>query len=219
MKGEGAIAPGNTPTLFLEKKDSTTMFIIVPVLLAILVGSLRGGHVRNLVHLSIQHAWIPVVMFFLQFSIVLFPQGQSDLFLAFRPWVLITTYALLIAFLYLNRSLPGMKVILLGGMLNLVVILANGGFMPVTSEALERSGHLDLVVVHGEHEYVLGSKDIVLSEEQTRLKLLSDVVGIPEPFPVSATLSVGDIFIMAGAAWLAYRGLTGVRSELHEPDQ
>jgi len=30
-------------------------------------------------------------------------------------------------------------------------------------------------------------------------------VGIPEAFPVSATFSVGDLFIMAGAAGLVYR--------------
>ncbi len=197
------------------------IYMIVPVLLALLVGFLRGGHVRNLANMSIHHAWIPLVMFFLQFIIVLFPQGQSALFLGFRPWVLITTYTLLIAFLYVNRGLPGMKLILLGAMLNMAVILANGGYMPVTSEALERSGHLDLVVVHGEHGYVLGSKDIVLAEEQTRLQFLSDVVGIPETFPVSATFSVGDIFIMAGAAWLIYRMMLWLpprkRIEIYEP--
>jgi hypothetical protein len=192
------------------------IYMIVPVLLAALVGLLRGGQVRNLAHVSIQHAWIPLVMFFLQFIIVLFPQGQSALYLGLRPWVLITSYALLIAFLCTNRRLPGMKLILLGAMLNLAVILANGGYMPVTREALARSGHLDLVIVHGEEAFVLGSKDIVLSEEQTRLQLLSDVVGTPEAFPVSATFSVGDIFIMAGAAWLVYRMMLWVSPRVRE---
>jgi hypothetical protein len=98
-----------------------------------------------------------------------------------------------------------MKLILIGALLNLAVILANGGYMPVTRGALARSGHLDLVFVHDEQAFVLGSKDIVLPEAQTRLQLLSDIVGIPEAFPVSATFSVGDLFIMAGAAGLVYR--------------
>lgn len=197
------------------------IYMIVPVLLAALVGFLRGGQVRNLANLSVQHAWIPLAMFSLQFGIVLFPQGQSEFFLGLRPWVIIATYALLIAFLCVNRRLPGMNLILLGATLNLAVILANGGYMPVTSEALMRSGHLDKVIVHGEQAYVLGSKDIVLSEEQTRLQPLSDVLGIPEAFPVSATFSVGDIFIMAGATWLVYRlmhwGSPRVRDENLEP--
>jgi len=118
---------------------------------------------------------------------------------------MIATYALLIAFLWANRGLPGMKLILLGAALNLAVILANGGYMPVTREALLRSGHLDLVIAHGEQAFVLGSKDIILPKDQTRLQLLSDVVGVPEAFPVSATFSVGDLIIMAGAAGLVYR--------------
>ena len=154
-------------------------------------------------------------MFALQFSVVLFPQGQGALFLALRPWVLAATYALLIAFLILNRRLPGLRLILLGTLLNMAVILANGGFMPVSREALERSGHLDLIVVHGDQEFVLGSKDIVLPESQTRLQPLSDVVGIPETFPVSATFSVGDLVIMAGAARLVYRTMLAGRPRKH----
>jgi hypothetical protein len=181
------------------------IYLIVPVLLAALTGFLRGGQVRNLAHLSVKHSWIPLLMFALQFGVVLFPQGQSELFLGLRPWVTVATYALLVAFLVINRGLPGMKLILIGALLNLAVILANGGYMPVTRGALARSGHLDLVFVHDEQAFVLGSKDIVLPEAQTRLQLLSDIVGIPEAFPVSATFSVGDLFIMAGAAGLVYR--------------
>jgi len=181
------------------------IYMIVPVLLAAMVGFLHGGRLRNLAKVRLCASWIPLAMFTLQLVIVLFPQGQSELFLGLRPWAMIVTYDLLIAFLYINRRLPGIKLILLGAALNLAVILANGGYMPVTREALARSGHQDLVFVHDEQAFVLGSKDIVLPEKQTRLQLLSDVVGIPEAFPVSATFSVGDLIIMAGAAGLVYR--------------
>jgi hypothetical protein len=188
------------------------IYMIVPVLLATLVGMLRGGRLRNLVQLSIQHSWIPLVMITLQFSFVLFPQGDGEGFFKLRPWVNILTYALLIAFLAVNLRLPGLKLILIGAALNMAVILANGGFMPVTAEALAHSGHLDLVIAQHSQQFVLGSKDIVLPEAQTRLQLLSDVLGIPECFPVSATFSLGDVFIMVGAAGLTYAALTGVRS-------
>jgi hypothetical protein len=181
------------------------IYMIVPVLLAAMVGFLHGGRLRNLAKVRLRASWIPLAMFSLQFGVVLFPQGQSELFLGLRPWAMIVTYASLIAFLWVNRRLPGMKLILLGAALNLAVILANGGYMPVTSEALMRSGHLDLVFVHDERAFVLGSKDIVLPEAQTRLQMLSDVVGIPEAFPISATFSVGDLIIMAGAAGLVYQ--------------
>jgi len=194
------------------------MFIIIPVLLAGLAGILRGGQLHNLGHLRLRGSWIPLVMFALQLVVVIFPMGRGAAWFRLGPWVTVATYALLMAFLMANRRLPGLRLVLLGAALNLAVILANGGYMPVTREALERSGHLDLIIDHGEKAYVLGSKDIVLSEAETHLKLLSDVVGIPETFPTSATFSLGDVFIMAGAAWLAYRALLGDPRREQEED-
>lgn len=54
-----------------------------------------------------------------------------------------------------------------------------------------------------------GSKDIVLSEDETRLAPLSDLISTPAWSPVAATMSAGDVFIMLGAAWLVYRVLQG----------
>jgi hypothetical protein len=193
------------------------IIMFVPVLLAAVAGVLHGGRVWNLAHLSVKHSWIPLLMFALQFEIVLFPQGQSELLFGLRPWVTTATYALLIAFLFVNRRLPGIKLILIGALLNLAVILANGSHMPVTRDSLARSGHLDRIVVHDDQAFVQGSKDIVLSGEEIRLRPLSDFVGIPESFPTSATFSVGDIFIMVGAAWLTYAALIGIRSRHRLP--
>ena len=188
-------------------------FLFVPVLAAILIALLRGGHVKNFARLHLRHPWLPPAMFFLQATIVLFPHGRSEFFLELRPWINLTTYAMLIAFLVVNRSLPGMRFILIGAALNLAVIVANGGYMPVTSEALSQSGHLDMVYMHDDRAFVLGSKDIVLPQDQTRLLMLSDVVKMPDWMYVPATFSIGDIFIMIGAAWLPYRTIRGIPAE------
>lgn len=182
-------------------------FMFVPVLSACLIALLRGGQVKNLASLSLKFAWIPLVMFTLQFAIVLFPQVQSELLFDLGPWITVSTYGLLIIFLGINQRLPGMRLILVGAVLNLAVIWANGGYMPVTPEALSRSGHLDKVFVYGDRAHVLGSKDIVLTQDQTRLMLLSDVLKAPQVIYIPATFSIGDVFIMAGASWLAYRVL------------
>lgn len=192
-------------------------FLVVPVLVAFLVALLRGGRVANLASLSPRCAWIPLAMLFLQIIFVLFPQGQSDFALDLRPWINVSTYVMLVAFLGANRRLAGMKIILVGGVLNLMVILANGGYMPVTSEALMRSGHLDLIYYHDEQAFVRGSKDIVLTRDQTRLMPLSDVLKVPELIFVPATFSIGDVFITTGAAWLVYSALLGIRGKKDDP--
>jgi hypothetical protein len=182
-------------------------FLIVPVLAAALLALLRGGRLKNLAVLELRFAWLPLAMFALQFGFVLFPLGQGELYFRAVPWVTVSTYMLLILFLALNRELPGLKLIMLGAALNLAVILANGGFMPVSRAALVRSGHLDKVFVQGDRAYVLGSKDIVLERDQTRLLPLSDVLKVPGAVEVPATFSIGDVLIMIGASWLAYRVL------------
>lgn len=194
-------------------------FMIVPVLAACLLAMLRGGQLKNLAALELRFAWLPLAMFALQFGFVLFPLGQGELYFKIVPWVTVLTYALLILFLALNRELPGLKLILLGAALNLAVILANGGYMPVSRAALVRSDHLDKVFVQGERAYVLGSKDIVLERDETRLLPLSDVLKVPGALEVPATFSIGDMLIMLGASWLAYRVLSGGAHVQHEMDR
>lgn len=186
------------------------MFMIIPVLLAILAGYLRGGRLRSFARLRLYSTWIPLVMFALQLSLVSFPVSQNEALDWLRPWITTATYAVLVVFLLANHRLPGFKLILLGTILNIAIILANGGYMPVTHEALQRSGHLDRMVVRGDQVYVTGSKDIVLGREETRLHPLSDVMGIPEALPLSATFSAGDVVIMFGAFWFAYRTMVQV---------
>lgn len=185
-------------------------FMMIPVLIAILAALIQGGNLKNLAGLRLERAWLPLTMLVLQFAFVLFPQVQDAGLLALRPWITISSYALLVLFLYANRRIPGVRIILVGGFLNLAVIAANGGYMPVTREALELSGHLDEIFRQGDREYVLGSKDIVLERSETHLLPLSDVLKVPWGQEVPVTFSLGDVFIAAGAAWLTFKGVRGL---------
>ena len=191
-------------------------FMIVPVLVAVLVAVLRGGQLKNLAGLELRYAWLPLAMFAIQFGFVLFPLGEGEVYFSVVPWITVSTYALLVAFLAVNRRLPGLKLILVGAALNLAVILANGGFMPVSREALERSDHLDKVFVEGDRAYVLGSKDVVLPPGEARLQVLSDVLKVPGSVEVPVTFSPGDVLIVIGASWLAYRVIQGGAGQRRE---
>jgi len=94
---------------------------------------------------------------------------------------------------------------MLGLTLNILVMVANGGFMPVTLEALQRAGlaHMALGIEDGAR--VMASKDIILSREVTRLWYLSDILVLRRPFPWSTVFSVGDVLLMAGVFVLLQR--------------
>ena len=184
------------------------MILILLFTLGLVAGLSRGGSFRNLARLEIRHGWLPLLAFGLQAAIVLFPRDTAAIPVSVRTAVLLITYGGLIAFLVLNRNLPGSRLLLIGAALNAAVMLANRGFMPVTPEALARSGHTGYIVTEGSDLFVNRSKDIVLEREDTRLWVLSDVLGIPAPLPFSSNFSLGDLLIGLGAAWLVYQGLT-----------
>lgn len=98
-----------------------------------------------------------------------------------------------------NRHLKSLYLVLLGLFLNTLVILANGGHMPVSLDALKRAG------VAGWEEILRNRADAVhtLLDEKTRLPFLGDVIALP---PLGKAVSLGDLFILAGIASVVVEG-------------
>ena len=94
-----------------------------------------------------------------------------------------------------------MWVLGVGLLANWAVILANGGHMPVTYEALVAAGKGAMVIGSEPGTHVLGSKDILLPPQDTRLWFLSDIFVIPPPFPFPNVFSLGDALIALGLLW------------------
>jgi hypothetical protein len=116
---------------------------------------------------------------------------------ALRRTLFPLTYAGLLAFVWFNRWSAAIIVIGIGLAMNFIVIIANGGLMPITPEAIAESG------LHEKAERaVLGdplvhSKDVVLLKEDTRLWPLSDIIVIENPSNLRI-FSPGDVVIGFG---------------------
>jgi hypothetical protein len=115
---------------------------------------------------------------------------------------LVGSQILLLAFCWINRQVPGIWLLALGTGLNLMVIAANGGFMPISPQTASR-----LVPAEALAGLEIGSrfgiKDVLLLPEETRLVWLSDRFLPPEGFFYQVAFSLGDLGIAAGAFWLA----------------
>lgn len=114
-----------------------------------------------------------------------------------RRTLLPLTYVGLLVFAWLNRWSAAVVVIAVGLIMNFTVILANGGLMPVTPEAIARSG-----LVEKSERAILGdplvhSKDVVLKKEDTRLWPLSDIIVIKNSSNLRI-FSPGDVVIGLG---------------------
>ncbi|MFQ5921836.1 MAG: DUF5317 domain-containing protein [Anaerolineales bacterium] len=178
------------------------MLLLSVIAISVLIGLATGGRIQSLARFRLRHAWIPVGLFVLQKVIVELPIVNATTASLLAPALLAASYGALVLFLLVNLSVPGIKLILIGSVLNLTVMLANGGYMPVTREGLERTGHADRIVVRDEQALVKGSKSIVLEPEGTRLHMLSDIFRVPEPYPFATNFSLGDVVISAGVAMM-----------------
>jgi len=154
---------------------------------------------------TFRYIWIVFVGFLPQFFAIYFWQTRAALTDRTAALILITSQLALFAFAWLNRQLPGMPILLLGLILNLLVIAVNGGFMPISPQT---AGGLVGEVTIGNLEYGsrFGFKDILLPVSETHLEILADRFLLPAGFPFQVAFSLGDVLIAFGAFWiLAYQ--------------
>lgn len=159
--------------------------IFVTVAVAVLVAVLAGGRFRAFPSIPLRWWALAVLGVALQYAR---PAGD----LAFAS--LLASFLLLLAFAFANLRTPGFVLILAGVLLNTVVIAANRG-MPVTREALARSGQLstldELRTSGGAKHRPAGDGSVLLP--------LADAIGIPKP--IGEAVSVGDLSLQLGVGW------------------
>jgi hypothetical protein len=99
--------------------------------------------------------------------------------------------------------LPGIKLALVGALLNVVVMAANGGLMPVTPAALTASSVSAPTAMVGQR--LPNSKDVVRPADQTALAGLGDTMPIRWPKPM--VFSIGDVIVATGLGLLLLLGM------------
>jgi hypothetical protein len=185
------------------------MILAAAVLVAVIIGLARGGSLQQLASLPLRWGWVAILAFGLQIYLIYFPEQVSAGLLSPRVGLLILSYSLLIAVVWQNRTLPGLWLIGAGLIANFAVMLLNGGYMPITAEALAQVGHARNALSTEAGARVLATKDIVLPRESTVTWWLSDIFVLPPPFPIPSVFSVGDVLIALGAFWLLQDGMRG----------
>ena len=112
--------------------------------------------------------------------------------------------AVFLVFVWLNRGLRGMPILMIGLVLNLLVIAANGGWMPispVTAGNLPGGSDPEQATLGTR----FGQKDVLLLPEDTRLEFLSDRYLLPSWMHYATAFSLGDVFVAVGAFLLLAR--------------
>jgi hypothetical protein len=167
------------------------MIIVVAGVLAVLTVPLTGGDLRRLGTLPIRHAWAIWLALGVQTVLVWAPEWIPD---GVDEAAHLATYAVAAWFAWVNRRLPGVWLMAIGGALNLIAIVANGGVMPASRSAWERAGFT------ADDDF---SNSVV--RDDARFSALGDVLAVPAGWPFANVFSVGDVVIVIGIGWLAHR--------------
>ena len=190
------------------------MTLLVILVLAVLVGLLRGGKLARLGSLGIRRGELAMGALLMQLLLMYGPWLDRPSSRGVAVGLMLFSYLLLFVFAWLNRDLPGLKLVGLGLALNFLVISLNGGFMPISPEALARVGYdiTDPALSPGSH--IGNSKDMVLTREETRLWFLSDIFASPRILPWLFVFSFGDVVTSIGVFVLIQKGMLASSSGL-----
>jgi MFS family permease len=134
---------------------------------------------------TIRWAWLAVLGVMLQATLML-PLVATRLGPA-APVVYVASSLAVLACVLRNVRVPGLALVALGGISNLVAVIANGGYMPVSPEAARLAGHGP----------VTGYTNTV-EKVGAVLQPLTDIFVVPAPLPLANVYSIGDLLIAGG---------------------
>ena len=168
------------------------MFLGISILIGIIIALVRGGKWANLATFRFSNSWLVFLSIGLQLLIFNSFWDKHVTSLGINNLLYVLSIFLLVFFLFINKGILSLRVLGLGVVLNSIAIIANGGYMPSSIEALKK-------VLTPERINTLqsgsASYNVVLISDQTKFKFLCDIFYVPH----INVYSLGDILIAVGA--------------------
>lgn len=169
------------------------MILAVAFALCLLTVPLFGGRLSRLALLPIRHRWS--ILAALAIQVLIISIIPADLPRALASGLHLASYGLTLVFVAANWRIPGMVILVLGGLCNLAAIGANGGVMPASQRALEAAGRAAPI------DGFINSK----SQDGAHLLILGDIFALPEGVPFANVFSIGDVLLVVGGTVIAHR--------------
>ncbi|HDN84618.1 MAG TPA: hypothetical protein ENG47_02515 [Candidatus Aerophobetes bacterium] len=174
------------------------------LIVSVIIAFLRGGRFKRLAEIDLKRAELIVISFGIQYILVRAGESGSIWVQKWGVYLYVFSYILLLVSIWYNRHIKEMLVFGLGIITNFTVIVANGGHMPVSLEALKKAGMAYLLPLLQSKTYIIHT----LMNPKTRLKFLADIIPLPPPYPRPRVLSVGDIIMGIGVFFLIQNYMT-----------
>lgn len=171
--------------------------LIETVILALFISLISGGKMSRLGELVLRESWLVPLALLIQSGVYWAAVRGIGLGPSWVSPVLDTgSYFLLLIFTLRNRSLPGVRWISLGILLNTLVIGLNGGVMPVDPSFLPEASRNALLEGQGTHGLMTSSTNLSFLADRFYL----DMLGLRKQ-----VFSVGDVLIDIGIFLLVFK--------------
>jgi len=167
---------------------------------ALVIAVVIGGDVRRLSQLRIQHIELLLAAFAVKVAVALLGIAHSQIAVTVARPLNVVGAVLLLAVVWFNRRIPGAVLFGAGLTLNLIVIVAFGGRMPVLLPRDADPNSPILALLRGG----LDPLHVALEHPQG-LWFIGDIFTIPSIGGHSSLVSIGDLLMAAGIAWLIIR--------------
>jgi Family of unknown function (DUF5317) len=179
------------------------MILALAVVVGLAIGLVRHRDraFQRIAAIPLRSAWLALAALALQWPLLRAPAGPVQR-VGVQQALFLLSHLLLLGFVWRNWRLPGIRIVGLGVVCNLLAIAANGGFMPITPETLVQINPGSTLAQWPVGAHYGYSKDIILLREDVRLWALSDMLVIPPPFPRPTAFSVGDLLLAVGIVTL-----------------
>ncbi|WP_407270529.1 DUF5317 domain-containing protein [Radiobacillus sp. PE A8.2] len=166
--------------------------VIDGIIISFIVGLLRKGKLDWLSKPLFKWGWIFPVLLLVQVT-VFYLQNSVQFIASISNYVFMAVYIIGLFFLWINRDHLGLNIIMAGVFLNFLVMIVNGGRMPVSEEA---SIILDPVYIDTIKQGLYAKHALIT--ESTNLAFLGDIIPITDPYPKSQVISIGDVIMNIG---------------------
>jgi hypothetical protein len=162
------------------------------IVISFIVGLFRKGNLRAFSQLNLKWGWVFPLLLVVQLTVFML-QNKSEFLGQLSGSIYILVYIIGLVFLFLNRKNPGFILIFIGVFLNFLVMVINGGRMPVS---VESAAVLDPGYIEALKESLYAKHTMLTTS--THLGFLGDVIPISDPYPRTQIISIGDIIMNIG---------------------
>lgn len=165
--------------------------MILGLIIGILFTLIRGRNLAGILQVQYRAPFVLIAALILQIVLTILAATDTS----FPQYALVFSFLVVIVGLSLNHRLPGVKFIIFGTCLNVLVVAVNAGLMPVSIHTL------DLVGLHGMVGHLVQNSrhKAVPDFTHARLWWLGDWVPL-----IYQVASPGDIFVGVGLFRFVY---------------